>query len=218
MRLLLVEDDAQLGRATAEALRADFALDWVQSAEDAEEALRMVAYDLVVLDVVLPGQSGIDFLRRLRLDRKPVPVLLLTARDTTRHKVEGLNAGADDYLVKPFDIEELLARCAALMRRSAGRAETVVTLGALRFEPATGQLERDGEAIVLSARERAILATLVHSLGRPVSKARIEECVYDWSNNDVESNAIEVHIANLRRKIGREAIRTIRGVGYVIDK
>lgn len=218
MRLLLVEDDPELGRATAEALRVGFALDWVTSAEAAEEALRVVGYDLLVLDVVLPGRSGIDLLRQLRRDAKALPVLLLTARDSTRHKVEGLNAGADDYLVKPFDIEELLARCAALLRRSAGHAEPVIAIGPLRFEPATGQLERDGRSIALSGRERAILATLAASIGRPVSKARIEECVYDWTNNDVDSNVIEVHVANLRRKIGRDAIRTIRGVGYQIDR
>ncbi|MBU0860147.1 MAG: response regulator, partial [Alphaproteobacteria bacterium] len=128
MRLLLVEDDRNLGKATAEGLRESFAVDWVYSAEDAEEALATTPYDLLVLDINLPGASGIDLLTDLRTQKFQLPVLLLTARDATRHKVEGLNAGADDYLIKPFDLDELLARCAALLRRSKGHAEPFITV------------------------------------------------------------------------------------------
>lgn len=217
MRLLLVEDDRNLGKATAEGLRESFAVDWVMSAEDAQDALATTPYDLLVLDINLPGISGLELLQDLRGEKNQTPVLFLTARDATRHRVEGLNAGADDYLVKPFDLDELIARCAALLRRSKGHAEPVMIAGALRYEPATGHVEKDGAAITLSARERAIFDTLMHNVGRPVSKAKIEERVYDWSSDDIESNTIEVHIAALRRKLGRDAIRTIRGVGYMIN-
>jgi DNA-binding response OmpR family regulator len=218
MRLLLVEDDRHLGKATTEGLRDAYAVDWVESAEDAEEALATTAYDLLVLDINLPGASGIDLLTRLRRARRQTPVLLLTARDATRHKVEGLNAGADDYLVKPFDLDELLARCAALLRRSKGHAEPVLAVGALQYEPASGRLEKDGRPIMLTGRERAIFDTLMHNMGRPVSRAVIEERIYDWSAEYAESNTIEVHIAALRRKLGRETIKTIRGVGYMIQE
>lgn len=216
MRLLLIEDDPHLGKATAEGLRGSFALDWVRSAEEAHDAMATTAYDLLVLDINLPGASGLTFLTQLRKGKSQIPVLLLTARDAIRHKVEGLNAGADDYLVKPFDLDELLARCAALLRRSKGIVEPVLSVGALHYEPATGSLQKDGKDILLSARERAIFDTLMHNIGRPVSKEKIEERVYDWSSEEIESNTIEVHIAALRRKLGRDTIKTIRGVGYMI--
>ncbi len=218
MRILLVEDDKNLGKATAEGLKESFAVDWVKSAEDAQEALAATAYGMLVLDINLPGMSGLDFLKILRQQKNQIPVLLLTARDTIQHRVEGLNAGADDYLIKPFDLDELLARCAALTRRAQGHAEPVIRVGNLEFEPATGKLEQDGKPVALSSRERAIFDVLIHNLDRPVSKVRIEERIYDWSSVDVESNTIEVHIAGLRRKLGRDLIRTIRGVGYMITR
>lgn len=218
MRLILVEDDKHLGKATAEGLKESFAVDWVGSAERAEEALATTDYALMVLDINLPGASGLELLARLRRRKAPLPVLLLTARDALRHKVEGLNAGADDYLVKPFDLDELLARCAALIRRSSGHPAPVIIHGDLRYEPASGHLEKNGETIHLSGRERAIFDCLIRGIGRPVSKASIEQCVYDWSNEDIESNTIEVHIAALRRKLGRDLIKTMRGVGYSIPK
>lgn len=216
--MLLVEDDKNLGKATAEGLKESFAVDWVQSAEDARDALLTVAYGMLVLDINLPGISGLDLLKILRQQKNQIPVLLLTARDAVQHRVEGLNAGADDYLIKPFDLDELLARCAALMRRAQGHAEPVIKIGTLEFEPATGKLEQGGKPVALSARERAIFDVLIHNLDRPVSKTKIEERIYDWSTGDVESNTIEVHIAGLRRKLGRDLIRTIRGVGYMIVK
>lgn len=218
MRILLVEDDKNLGKATAEGLKESFAVDWVISAEDAQAALSTTSYGMLVLDINLPGISGLDLLKSLRQQKNQIPVLLLTARDAVQHRVSGLNAGADDYLIKPFDLNELLARCAALTRRAQGHAEPMITVGTLVFEPATGKLEQDGQPVILSARERAIFDILIHNLDRPVSKTRIEEGVYDWASEEVESNTIEVHIAGLRRKLGRDLIRTMRGVGYMIVK
>ncbi len=218
MRLLLVEDDKNLGKATAEGLKESFAVDWVRSAEEAEEATAMVKYDLMVLDINLPEKSGLDLLKDLRKKANPIPVLLLTARDAIYHRVEGLNAGADDYLVKPFDLDELLARCSALVRRAQSQGQPVISILDLSYEPATGKLERDGKSILLSAKERAIFDVLAHNIDRPVSKALIEERIYDWGSEEIESNTIEVHIAGLRRKIGRDYIKTIRGVGYMICK
>lgn len=217
MRLLLVEDDKNLGKATAEGLKESFAVDWVRSAEEGSDALATTAYGLIVLDISLPGASGLDFLADLRKQKNQIPVLLLTARDSVRHRVEGLNAGADDYLVKPFDLDELLARCAALIRRAQGHAEPTITVSDIVFEPASGRLEKNGQIIVLSGRERAILEVLMSNLNRPVSKAKIEERIYDWSSEYIESNTVEVHIASLRRKLGRTLIKTIRGVGYIIQ-
>jgi len=216
MRLLLVEDDRHLGKATEEGLRESFAVDWVCSAEEAHNAMDTMKYDLAVLDINLPGQSGLDFLKNIRKTKNAIPVLLLTARDAVYHRVEGLNAGADDYLVKPFDLDELLARCSALLRRSKGQIEPIVKIQDVAFEPATGKLEKSEKNIVLSARERAIFDVLIHNIDRPVSKAKIEERIYDWGSEDIESNTIEVHISGLRRKLGRDFIRTLRGVGYMI--
>lgn len=216
MRLLLVEDDRNLGKATAEGLKESFAVDWVRSAEEAGDALSTTKYDLAVLDINLPEKSGLDLLKDLRREKNKLPVLLLTARDAVYHRVEGLNSGADDYLVKPFDLDELLARCAALVRRSQSEGQPIIVIDGLSYEPASGKLERDGKNIMLSGRERAVLDVLAHNINRPVSKAMIEERIYDWGSADIESNTIEVHIASLRRKIGRETIKTIRGVGYMI--
>lgn len=216
MRLLLIEDDRNLGKATEEGLRGAFAVDWVRSAENAEDAMATMQYDVLVLDINLPGKSGLDFLKTLRKAKNSVPVLLLTARDAVYHRVEGLNAGADDYLVKPFDLDELIARCSALLRRAQGQVETVIRIHDIEFEPATGKIQKNNAPLLLSARERAIFDVLVHNIDRPVSKAKIEERVYDWGSENIESNTIEVHIAGLRRKMGRDLIKTIRGVGYMI--
>lgn len=218
MRLLLVEDDKNLGQATAEGLRENYAVDWVRTAEDAEETLATTAYALIILDINLPGISGLNFLQDLRSRQNQTPVLLLTALDGVRNKVTGLNSGADDYLVKPFDLDELLARCGALVRRSSGAASPVIEHNSLRYEPASHHLVKDGKSITLSARERAIFDCLIRHIDRPVSKEKIMESVYDWSSEDIESNTIEVHIASLRRKLGHDLIKTIRGVGYVMPR
>ncbi|MCB9973631.1 MAG: response regulator [Rhodospirillales bacterium] len=216
MRLLLVEDDKNLGTAIQEGLKETYAADWVLSAEDAEDAMATTAYALIILDVNLPGMSGLEFLTLIRKKKDSIPVLLLTARDSVRHRVDGLNAGADDYLIKPFDLDELLARCAALIRRSSGQISPVLTHQNITYETTTGHLEKDGQPVLLSGRERAIFECLIRNIGRPVSKDKISESVYDWSSEDVESNTIEVHMAALRRKLGRDLIKTIRGVGYML--
>jgi len=217
MRILLVEDDQQLGRATEQGLKAAFAVDWVQSAEEAEAALAGINYELLVLDIRLPGKSGLELLRQLRRNNVLVPILLLTARDAIEYRVEGLNAGADDYLIKPFDLDELLARCAALTRRGKVAAAVIIHNN-FRYEPATGYLLCNNEVINLSQREGAIFDCLIRNIGRPVSKDKITESIYDWSSQEIESNTIEVHIASLRRKLGRESIKTMRGIGYSIPQ
>ena len=218
MRILLVEDDRMLGQATASGLKTAYAVDWCQSAEEAAEALRTTDYDLVVLDISLPGKSGLDLLKEVRLRKDNRPVMFLTARDAVQHRVTGLNAGADDYLVKPFDLDELIARSGALIRRSKGRAAPTMRFGKLEFDPGARSVKVDGKPVHLSARELAVLEILLNSAGQVVSKARIEENIYDWCTGDIESNTVEVHISALRRKIGRDCIRTIRGLGYVFSK
>lgn len=217
MRLLLVEDDKNLGKATAEGLKESYAVDWVRSSEEAQDALSTTAYALIVLDINLPGASGLDLLQRMRLNKNTIPVLMLTARDAIRHRVEGLNAGADDYLTKPFDLDELLARCAALLRRSAGQASPVITHKDISYEPVSGHLEKDKKTVLLSARERAVFDFLIRNRGRTVSKEKIAESVYDWSSEEIESNTIEVYVAALRRKLGHNLIKTVRGIGYMIE-
>jgi DNA-binding response OmpR family regulator len=218
MRILLVEDDENLGWATSDGLRATFAVDWVTSAEQARAALAAGHYDLIVLDIVLPGQSGVELLRELRAASNTIPIILLTARDAVEHRIEGLNAGADDYVVKAFDLDELVARCTALIRRSRGHVRNTVEWGDIRFDTDSGDVVRGGEVVSLSGRERDILYILMTNVGRTVSKSRIESHIYDWSSELIESNTIEVHISALRRKLGRELIRTIRGVGYMIPR
>ncbi len=216
MRILLVEDDEQLGRATQQGLKISFAVDWVKSAEMAESALSTVAYELLILDINLPGKSGLSLLRELRKKKVLTPILLLTARNAIEHRVEGLNAGADDYLIKPFDLDELIARCGALLRRGEV-SEPAIVHGDLYYEPATAYASISGAKVKLSAKENAILSCLVRNLGRPVSKKKIEQSIYDWSSELVESNTIEVHIAALRRKLGKNLITTSRGIGYSIQ-
>lgn len=216
MRILLVEDDTHLGRATEQGLKTAFAVDWVTSAELAESALLTNTYELLLLDVNLPRKSGLSLLRQLRKDKVLTPILLLTARDAVEYRVEGLNAGADDYLIKPFDLDELIARCNALVRRG-DVSEPAIVHGELYYEPATAYVTVAGQQVVLSQRENAIFNCLMRNLGRSVSKSKIEQSIYDWSSEQIESNTIEVHIAGLRRKLGKELITTLRGIGYCIQ-
>lgn len=217
MRLLLVEDDPMLGRATLAGLRTAFACDWLTSAEEAEAAIRAQPYDLLVLDINLPGASGLALLSSLRRRGDATPCLFLTARDAVPHRIEGLNAGADDYLVKPFDLDELLARCAALVRRAHGRASPVIRHGGVTLDPLARIVMRDGKPVHLSAREFAVAECLLNNLGRVMSRQQIEASIYDWGSDDIGSNTVEVHVSALRRKLGRDFIRTIRNVGYVVD-
>jgi DNA-binding response OmpR family regulator len=218
MRLLLVEDDNILGDGIRAGLAQEgYAVDWVQDGHAAELALGSESYDAVVLDLGLPRLSGLDVLRGLRVRHDDVPVLILTARDTVADRVGGLDAGADDYLVKPFDLDELLARIRALLRRRSGRAAPVLEQGAVALDPAAHTVTRDGEPVALSGREFALLQLLLENAGRVLSRARLEESLYGWGE-EVESNAIEVHIHHLRKKLGADLIRTVRGVGYLIDR
>ncbi len=217
MRILLVEDDIQLGKATEEGLKISFAVDWCQSAEDAEVALATTTYDLMVLDINLPEKSGLELLKELRSSNEKCPVLFLTAYDGLKNRIEGLNAGADDYLVKPFDLDELIARIGAVIRRSQGRATPVITFGEITFDPVSRQVSQGGEVVKLSARELAVFEILMNNISKIVSKQQIEEHVYDWTNEDIESNTIEVHISALRRKLGKDVIKTMRGIGYILQ-
>jgi two-component system response regulator QseB len=218
MRILLVEDDSMLGAAVRRALeKSGHPVDWVQDAAGAEAALLGEPYDVVLLDLGLPDKSGLDVLRDLRRRGRHVPVVILTAQDAVRDRVAGLDAGADDYLVKPFDLDELAARVRAVQRRSVGRAEPVLEHGRVTLNPATHEVFLDGEPVSLSAREFAVLEALLEHPGRPISRSRLEERLYGWSGQ-VESNAVEVHIHSLRRKLGAELIKTLRGVGYMVPK
>jgi DNA-binding response OmpR family regulator len=217
MRILLVEDDVLLGKATLAGLRTAFAADWLTNAEDAEAALRAQPYALLVLDINLPEKSGLDMLAALRAAGDMTPCLFLTARDAVYHRIEGLNAGADDYLVKPFDLNELLARCAALIRRAHGRASPLIVHGDMTLDPLSKTVQVAGAPVSLSAREFAIAECLMNNIGRVLSKQQIESSIYDWSHDDIGSNTVEVHVSALRRKLGRDFIKTIRNVGYVIE-
>lgn len=218
MRVLFVEDDEMLGKATAEGLGLAYAVDWVRNAEDAGLAILNTPYAALVLDINLPAQSGLAFLDGLRRAGNDIPCLLLTARDAVRHRVEGLNAGADDYLVKPFDLDELQARVAALIRRSQGRSTSVLRHKDIVFDVAGKTLHKDGQPVALSGRELAIAEVLLSNIGRTVSKAQIESQIYNWNSEEIESNTVEVHISALRRKLGKDFVRTIRHVGYTVDK
>ncbi len=216
MRLLLVEDDRMLGASVERGLRrAGHAVDWVQDGEAAEGALSTEPYDVVLLDLGLPRKGGLDVLRGLRRRGAAVPVLVLTAQDAVGDRVAGLDAGADDYLVKPFDLDELAARLRALQRRSSGRAAPVLELRGLVLDPAAHEVRLDGTVVALSAREFSLLHALLQRPGRPLSRAQLEERLYGWGEQ-VESNAVEVHVHALRRKLGPDWIKTLRGVGYVI--
>lgn len=191
MRLLLVEDDKNLGKATAEGLREAYSADWVRTAEDAKEAIATTTYQLILLDINLPGMSGTSFLTDLRKSNNQVPVLLLTAKDGVRNKVDGLNAGADDYLVKPFDLDELLARCAALIRRSAGKGTPTIRHNHIVYEPASGHLEYKNNVILLSSLEGKIFDILIRNIGRPVSKDKIMENIYDCHQNKSKATQLK---------------------------
>lgn len=218
MRLLLIEDDAMIGESVRKALRQEgFTVDWLKDGKSAEAALDSGIHDLVLLDLGLPGRDGMDVLASLRGKGSAVPVLILTARDAVADRVRGLNAGADDYLVKPFDLEELTARIRALLRRQAGRAETAIRHGELTLDPVTHEVTLEGRPVMLSAREFALLEALLARPGVVFSVAQLQEKMYGW-DDDVESNTVEVYIHSLRKKLGTEFIRNVRGVGYMIPK
>ena len=218
MRILLVEDDRHIGSALQRALRADrHAVDWVLDGGSAERALQRGEYDLALLDLGLPQKDGIEVLKAVRARRNRVPVLVLTARDTPADVVRGLDSGADDYLVKPFDLDVLLARIRALARRTAGRAEPLIAHLGVTLDPLTREVTREGTPVALGPKEFAILQALLARPGAVLSRAQLEEKLYGWGD-EIESNAVEVYVHGLRRKLGSHFIRNIRGVGYMVPK
>jgi DNA-binding response OmpR family regulator len=218
MRVLVVEDDALIARGIVAGLRAyGLTADAVGTASEAETAFATGTCDAMVLDLGLPDEDGMHVLRRLRQRGDGLPVLVLTARDAVEDRVAGLHGGADDYLVKPFDLEELVARLHALMRRAAGRSVNLINAGALSLDPASGDTWLDGERVILTRRETALLTCLMQSRGRCVSTERLKDGLYGFGL-DVESNAVSVHIHNLRRKLGIDVVETVRGLGYRFGK
>jgi len=218
LRVLLVEDDRMIAEGLQTALRQDgYTVDWVQDGVLATGALQANAFDLILLDLGLPRRNGIEVLRELRGRGNATPVIILTARDEVADRICGLDAGADDYVVKPFDLDELAARMRSVLRRAAGRGDPYIEHGGIRLNPVTHSVERDGTPVRLSAHEYAVLEALLQRPGAVLSRAQLEDRLYGWRDS-VESNAVEVYIHSLRRKLGSEAIRTLRGVGYYVPK
>jgi len=218
MRILLVEDDLMVGEAARKGLRQDgFAVDWVQDGAAASLALRQEDYALVLLDLGLPQKNGLAVLQELRAAGNKVPVLIATARDAVADRVAGLDAGADDYLIKPYDLEELSARMRALLRRQSGRADSLVEVRDVSLNPATREVLLQGRPVVLSAREFTLLQAFLDRPGVVLSRTQLEEKLYGWDDS-VDSNAIEVHIHALRKKLGSDFIKNVRGIGYLVPK
>uniref|UniRef100_A0A7C2B9N2 Response regulator n=1 Tax=Pseudomonas graminis TaxID=158627 RepID=A0A7C2B9N2_9PSED len=217
MRLLLVEDDVALGEGIHQALtREGYTVDWVKDGASALHALLSEVFDLAILDLGLPRLDGLAVLRRLRESGSALPVLILTARDATEDRIAGLDAGADDYLIKPFDLSELKARLRALLRRSAGRARVMIEHAGIRLDPTTQQVTYKDEPVALTPKEYQLLYELLSPPGRVMTRERLMQLLYGW-NEEAESNTLEVHIHHLRKKFSSELIRTVRGVGYLVE-
>ena len=217
MRILLVEDDELLGDGLAAGLRhCGYNVDWLRDGESARAALATEDYAALVLDLGLPRLDGMAVLRLLRAEGNAIPVLILTARDTTWDKVGGLDSGADDYLVKPVDLDELAARLRALTRRGAGTRAPLLKFRDVELDPAAPRIRVLGPPAEVSAREFAILEMLMRNVGKVISRAQLESALYGWGEG-AESNVVEVHIHHLRRKLGADLIRTVRGVGYLME-
>ncbi|MEO6898050.1 MAG: response regulator [Caldimonas sp.] len=217
MRILLIEDDAMVGKALAVGLvRAGFALDWVTDGRSAELALANGVYDLAVLDLGLPKKDGMAILATLRAEGNAIPVLIASARDAVEDRIGGLDAGADDYLLKPFDLDELVARIRAILRRHSGSGSPLLKAGPIVMDLARKSVTRSGDAVDLSAKEFAVLEALMQRPGAVLSREKLEEAVYGWKD-PIGSNAVEVHLHHLRKKLGSDAIKNVRGVGYRID-
>ena len=218
MRVLLVEDDDLLGSAVRAGLEhSGYTVDWLRDGAAAEHALTIDEPDILVLDLGLPRRDGLSVLQSLRRRQSDLPVLILTARDSIEDRIKGLDNGADDYLIKPFDLDELTARLRAISRRRTGRAAPAIRLGELEFDSATRSVTVGAQAVNLTGKEIAILEALLERVGRAISREHLERILYGWSEG-VESNAVEVHVHQLRKKLGKDLIRTIRGVGYMIPK
>lgn len=218
MRILLAEDDRMIGESVRTSLRQEgYAVDWVCDGRSADAALVSEHFDLVLLDLGLPGMSGLEVLRALRGRKNGTPAIVITARDGIEDRIRGLDAGADDYVVKPFDVDELAARMRSALRRSAGHAEPEIEILGVRINPATKEVIKDGKKIALSAREYAIVEALMLRPGAILSRAQLEERMYGWGD-EIESNAVEVYIHGVRRKLGTDFVQNVRGIGYFIPK
>ncbi|MCG8907203.1 MULTISPECIES: response regulator transcription factor [Pseudomonas] len=217
MRLLIVEDDPALGEGICNGLRQEgYTIDWLQDGMSALHALQQETFDLVVLDLGLPRLDGIEVLRRLRAGGDAVPVLILTARDATDDRIAGLDVGADDYLVKPFDLNELKARLRALLRRSAGRAKVLIEHAGVTLDPATRQVSYQGQPVVLTPKEYRLLHELLSQPGKVFTRERLTQLLYGW-DEEPESNTLEVNVYHLRKKLCNDLIRTVRGIGYLVE-
>jgi two-component system OmpR family response regulator len=218
MRVLLVEDDKMIGAAISEALKdAAYAIDWVKDGDLAGEAIHSETYDIALLDLGLPDVDGLEVLKRIRSEKKRLPVIILTARDALGDRIDGLDLGADDYLVKPFEIGELLARMRAVLRREGSGSQPMLSNGKLELNPATREACYLGEEAILSAREFALLQALLTRPGAILSRSELERHIYGWSE-EVESNAVEFLIHAVRKKLGAKSIRNVRGVGWMVDR
>lgn len=219
MRVLLIEDDPMIGEAVQAALKdATYATDWVKDGPSGLTALHGQHYDLVLLDLGLPGMDGLQVLAAIRSRQDPIPLLVITARDTLDDRLRGLDGGADDYVIKPFEMEELLARMRAVLRRKGGQATPVLGNGVLSLDPATREAcTRDGSPVALTNREFALLQALLVRPGAILSRSDLEDRIYGWGE-EVESNAVEFLIHALRRKLGRDTIRNVRGAGWMVAK
>ncbi|MWV13117.1 response regulator [Pseudomonas sp. R-28-1W-6] len=218
MRLLLVEDEPALGEGLRLALRQEgYTVDWLQDGVSAAHALLSEDFDLLVLDLGLPRLSGIQVLQQLRKSGSALPVLILTARDATEDRIAGLDAGADDYLIKPFDLDELKARLRALLRRSAGRAELRIEHAGVSLDPSTQQVSYQGKAVPMTPKEYLLLHELLSQPGKVLTRERLAQSLYGW-DEEAESNTLEVHIHHLRKKLFNNLIRTVRGVGYLVEE
>jgi two-component system response regulator QseB len=214
MRILLVEDDPMMGKAVKKWLcKVGFSVDWTQDGRIAESSIATGSYGLVVLDLTLPGRSGLDLLGAVRSRGNNVPVLVATARDAVADRIAGLNAGADDYIIKPYDLDELVARMRALLRRQAGSGLPVFRCGSILLDPVNKTVKLEGRGVTLSAREFSLLEVLIRRPGAVIARRNLEEALYGWGE-EVVSNAIDVHMHNLRRKLGADVITTVRGVGF----
>jgi len=218
MRVLLVEDDPLIGNGLQIGLRQEgFAVDWVQDGHAASLALKNGVYELILLDLGLPKQDGLSLLDKLRQQKDTTPVIIITARNTVTDRVSGLDGGADDYLVKPFALEELLARIRVIVRRQSGRAQTILEAGALKLDPAQHRVWLHDTEVFVTVKEFALLHELMREPETLISREKLEEKLYGW-DEEIESNAIQVHVYNLRQKLGAKAIHTVRGVGYRIGE
>jgi two-component system, OmpR family, response regulator len=218
MRVLLIEDDRMVGAAVAQALRdAAYAVDWVTDGETAVHAAENEAYEVALLDLGLPVADGREVLRRIRSLGRKLPIIIVTARDGVDDRIDGLDLGADDYLVKPFEIRELLARMRAVLRREGSGSPALLSNGALRLDPATREARFSGETSLLTAREFALLSALLTRPGTILSRSELERQIYGW-NEEVESNAVEFLIHTIRKKLGAASIRNVRGVGWMVDR